>query len=223
MPREPWTITRDLFLDELETEQLRRFLAGRESEGPEAATDRVIIETLLMSGLRNSELCNLRLQDVDASRSSPKLSVAGTPRQDRTVSIPHELALLLRRFVKDIRPAFARSNDTDDPESPLILNERGRRYDRTSIYRRVVRILSAAGFADRASVQLLRHTYGYLAYRNTGGNLLFVQRQLGHAHPMVTAIYAEFVNESYSDLADRVVGDTHHVSAKRQPRTRKDQ
>ena len=79
-------------------------------------------------------------------------------------------------------------------------------YDRTSLYRRVVRILTSAGLGDRASVQLLRHTYGYLAYKRTHGNLLFVQQQLGHAHPMVTAIYAQFVKFSYSDLADNVGG-----------------
>ena len=61
----------------------------------------------------------------------------------------------------------------------------------------------AAGLGERASVQLLRHTYGYLAYKRTGGSLLFVQRQLGHAHPMVTAIYAQFVDESPTALAER--------------------
>jgi integrase/recombinase XerD len=205
MPREPWKITKDLFLDEHEATTLRRFLIRRESDGHEGATDRVIIETLMLSGLRNSELCGLRLQDVDCSRSSPKLLVAETPRQNRTVHIPRDLAQLLRQFIREIRPQRNLGDfGPGNPAAPLILNERGRRYDRTSIYRRVVRILSDAGFAERASVQLLRHTYGYLAYRNTGGNLLFVQRQLGHAHPMVTAIYAEFVTESYPDLADCV-------------------
>jgi integrase len=58
---------------------------------------------------------------------------------------------------------------------------------------------------DRANVQLLRHTYGYLAYVRTGGNLLFVQRQLGHAHPATTAAYAKLVKESYADLAERIL------------------
>ena len=49
------------------------------------------------------------------------------------------------------------------------------------------------------------------AYLRTGGNLLFVQRQLGHAHPMVTSIYAQFVDESYAALADRVMGDDDAV------------
>ena len=68
----------------------------------------------------------------------------------------------------------------------------------------MVRILDAVGLGDRASVQLLRHTYGYLGYKRSGGNLLFVQRQLGHAHPMVTSVYAQFVDESYAEIANRV-------------------
>ena len=85
-----------------------------------------------------------------------------------------------------------------------MFNERRQPYERTGLYRRVVRILTAAGLKDRASVQLLRHTYGYLAYLKTGGNLLFVQRQLGHAHPMVTVVYARFVDESYADMANMI-------------------
>jgi integrase/recombinase XerD len=87
-----------------------------------------------------------------------------------------------------------------------VFHERRRPFERTGMYRRVVRILTAAGLGERASVQLLRHTYGYLAYLRTGGNLLFIQRQLGHAHPMVTSIYAQFVEESYAEMAERVFG-----------------
>ena len=83
-------------------------------------------------------------------------------------------------------------------------NERGKAYERTALYRRVVRILTDAGLGDRASVQLLRHTYGYLAFKQTGGNLLFLQKQLGHAHPMVTAVYAEFVDFPLDRLADQI-------------------
>ncbi len=64
--------------------------------------------------------------------------------------------------------------------------------------------MTEAGYGDRASVQVLRHTYGYLAYLRTGGNLLFVQRQLGHSRPRITSVYAKFVDESYAELAERI-------------------
>jgi len=133
--------------------------------------------------------------------------VRGTPREDRTVFVPRELSRIVRRYVSEIRPrCLGAGQSPKDMSLPLVVNERGRPYERTGLYRRVVRVLGEAGLGARASVQLLRHTYGYLAYKRSGGNLLFVQRQLGHAHPAVTSIYAQFVAEPYSKLADAVGG-----------------
>ena len=112
---------------------------------------------------------------------------------------------LVRSFVHESRPALLPPGvDPLDLRQPLVYSEHRRPLERTGLYRRVVRVLSAAGLADRASVQLLRHTYGYLAYLRSHGNLLFVQRQLGHAHPMVTSIYAQFVDESYEAIAEQL-------------------
>ncbi len=210
----PWEITRGMFLSEEEVDGLCCHLRRREEcapakERPAAVTDRLIVESLIYSGLRNTEFCNLRVTDTIIGHGESSFRVTSTPHQDRTVYVPRELSDLVRRFVRDIRPRLLPENvDPDDAEQPLVVNERRKPYERTGLYRRVVRILTEAGLAERASVQLLRHTYGYLAYKRTGGNLLFVQRQLGHAHPMVTAIYAQFVDEPYPQLADAVGGET---------------
>jgi site-specific recombinase XerD len=213
----PWDITSDMFLSEEELDRLLASLrtpeacseAGHRSLDPAraAVVDRVIIEGLVFSGLRNSEFCGLRVEDTVVATGDSSFAVVGTPRQDRTVHIPHSVSELIRRYVRNVRPGLLpEGTDPDDLEQPLVINERGRAYERTGLYRRVVRILTEAGLGPRASVQLLRHTYGYLAYKRTGCNLLFVQRQLGHAHPMVTAIYAQFVEEDYQQLADVVGG-----------------
>jgi site-specific recombinase XerD len=115
---------------------------------------------------------------------------------------------LLGQYVENVRPGLLPEDlDPEDRTQPLVFNERRRPFERTGLYRRVVRILTGAGLGDRASVQLLRHTYGYLAYLRTGGNLLFVQRQLGHAHPRITSVYAQLVEESYAEMAERVAGE----------------
>lgn len=222
MPREPWKISREMFLSEAETQKLLEFLRTREKQATDqaeaiaATTDRVIIETLLFSGLRNSEFCQLSVQDTPIGRTAPVLVVQDTPRQNRLVSIPLDLAELLKRFVRETRPQLLPPGvSSKDRDQPLIINERGNPYERTGLYRRVVRILTEAGLADRASVQLLRHTYGYLAYKRTGGNLLFVQRQLGHAHPMVTAVYAEFVDFPGDQLANQVAAAEPTVVTKK--------
>jgi integrase/recombinase XerD len=180
----------------------RRSVAATEAD-PTPQVDRLIIELLLFSGLRPSEFCRLTVRDTVLAADASYLRVTEGGGEERTVFIPRWLNRDIARYVKQIRPQYV-TEPADDNDSPLILNERGRAYDRTALYRRVTRILAAAGLAERASVQLLRHTYGYLAYKRTGGNLLFVQRQLGHAHPMVTAIYAQFVSECPTDLADTI-------------------
>lgn len=205
---EPWKLTRDLFLSELEAVELIRFLDQRVAASPGDQTawvDRLIIQLLLYTGLRNSELCRLRVGDLKSLTDRPAVEVCGTRNQDRTVCLPRSLGELLAKYLEEIRP-HSLSNDSDprDPSLPVLVNERGRPYERTSLYRRVVRILTAAGFGSRASVQFLRHSYGYLAYKRTGGNLIFVQKQLGHVNPIVTSIYVEFVEEDYSALAERM-------------------
>ena len=204
---EPWHLTRSSFLDETEVSELLRLLrsdGGSEVERSLRLTDRLIVEGLLFSGLRNSEFCSLSCRETVLGTRESVFRVVGTRKQDRTVHVPRFVSELVKEYARDVRPRMLREEfDPDDLALPLLVNERGRPYERTSLYRRVLRILSDIGFGARASVQLLRHTYGYLAYRQTGGNLLFVQRQLGHAHPMVTSVYAEFVSFPEPDLTEK--------------------
>lgn len=217
--RDTWELTREMFLSEAEVQTIRTALQQASANADstdlgQSKTDELIFEVLTFSGLRNSEFCHLRVCDVPPAFNQQAIRVAETPRQDRIVAIPSHVVELLRHYVSHVRPNLLHdSTPMKDKSQPLLVNERGRPFDRTTLYRRVVKILSAAGFESRASVQLLRHTYGYLAYKRTQGNLLFVQKQLGHSHPMVTAVYAEFVEFSDFELADLVAGQS-------QPETR---
>ena len=210
----PWEITEQMFLSEDEVATLQHHLLQQEKDIDESrqtsrSVDRLIVELLLASGLRNSELCHLRVVDTIVGHGESSLKVVGTAKEDRTVYLSRGTSELIQQYVSTIRPqCLPAEADPNDLQQPLILNERGKGYDRTALYRRVVRILTEAGLAERASVQLLRHTYGFLAYKRTGGNLLFVQKQLGHAHPMVTAVYARFVDHPASELAELVGGAT---------------
>jgi len=206
-----WTLTPDLFLT---VEEAARLCAQLRADGidgvypdPARILDQVIVESLLWSGLQASEFCRLRLGDVRHGLKKSTFDVVGKRDRRREVFIPTRVGELIGIYVNKIRPRFVASGtNADDPAQPLFLNERGRGFERSTLYRRVTSILTRHGIPqDRASVQLLRHTYGYLAYRLSGSNLLFVQRQLGHAHPMVTAIYAQFVDEDDQETANRLL------------------
>jgi len=209
MTRMPWDITREMFLsiEEIQTllQAVRPVATTAPHIDPGAAVDQVVIEGLLWSGLRSSEFCRLRVKDVLNTEGKPAFRVHHAPKPDRLVYLPSQLHDLVSHYVDKIRPSLLPHDvPRGDTNQPLVFHERRRPYERTGLYRRVVRILSEAGLGNRASVQLLRHSYGYLAYLRTGGNLLFVQRQLGHAHPMITSIYAQFIDEDYADFSNRV-------------------
>jgi len=212
MTRAPWDITEEMFLSLTEIERLlthvRPHARTRNRQRPRSGeVDRFIIELLLFSGVRCSEFCALTLADTAVATHKPAIRVRGKRGSGRTVWLPQHVNELVIDFASRVRPALLPPNvRPDDTHQPLVFNERKRPYERTGLYRRVVRILDAAGLGARASVQLLRHTYGYLAYLRSGGNLLFVQRQLGHAHPMITSIYAQFVREPYAELANALPG-----------------
>jgi integrase/recombinase XerD len=207
-----WQLTREMFLSLDEVERLLKHVrtatanaAGRTMVS--AAIDRLVVEGLLFSGLRTTEFCRLAVADTAIGRGESVFVVEGMKGRDRTVYVPAEISELVREFVRVVRPCLLPPGvAADDIARPLVFGERKNPLERTGLYRRVVRVLTAAGLGDRASVQLLRHTYGYLAYLRSNGNLLFVQRQLGHAHPIVTSIYAQFVEESYGELAQHVYG-----------------
>jgi integrase/recombinase XerD len=223
MSRTPWDITREMFLSENEAESLLAHVRARcahavDRERAVARLDQLIVECLMYSGIRNSECCRLKLGDTILGTGQSTL-IAGGPKRDerRTVHVPQHLSRLIAQYARETRPFFLPQGvQRMDLSEPLFFNEHRNPFERTGLYRRVVRILTEAGLGDRASVQLLRHTYGYLAYLRTGGNLLFVQTQLGHAHPMITSVYAQFVDLSPAHLAETVAGN----SSRTPPRTR---
>jgi integrase/recombinase XerD len=204
-------IANDKILTDSEADRLidflhTRVLRARDNFSASAKLDEMIVVALLSSGLRNSEFCSIAVGDTIVGMGASVFEVRRPASRKRTVCVPRRVSSLVEQFVSKVRPRFLPEDvDPDDQTKPLVWNEHRHPFDRTGMYRRVVKILTEAGLGDRANVQLLRHTYGYLAYLRTGGNLLFVQRQLGHAHPATTAIYAKLVDESYPDLAERIL------------------
>ena len=210
-------LTRQKFLAHQEVDDVVAFLSKKRQDARgtdvlSAQLDELIVSALLFSGLRNSEFCGLAVGDTIVGSGDSVFVVRGLQARSRTVYVPRSVSEAVLDYVRDVRPRLLpRTVAADDLAEPLVFNEHRRPFDRSGLYRRVVRILAEAGLGERASVQLLRHTYGYLSYLRTGGNLLFVQRQLGHAHPRITSVYSEFVDESYPDLAERVAA--HEQSA----------
>ena len=183
----------DKYLSETQLKKLRRYIRdkanlARMRAGSRGVIDELIVELLVNTGLRASELCNLNIGDLPARHGKDCIWVRdGKGKVSRTVDISEKLKKRLERFVKLYRKG-ARA------KSALLVSERGDRIIYRSIYAKVKRIGEQAGIG-KLHPHMLRHTYLTRLY-NIEKDLRFVQDQAGHASPTTTAIYAKTNNKA---------------------------
>ncbi len=183
----------DKYLSEAQLKKLRQYVRdkadlARMRAGSRGVIDELIVELLVNTGLRASELCNLNIGDLPARHGKDCIWVRdGKGKVSRTVDISEKLKKRLDRFVKLYRKG-ARA------KSALLVSERGDRIIYRSIYAKVKRIGEQAGIG-KLHPHMLRHTYLTRLY-NIEKDLRFVQDQAGHASPTTTAIYAKTNNKA---------------------------
>lgn len=180
-----------------------------------AVINEIIVDLMLGSGLRASELCALQMRDLPHSHGKNILYVRdGKGHVSRAVEISTTLANELTCFVKNYRKGAK-------PGSPIIPSENGYRTIRwtqqrkskgdgrllerarsehsgrltyRSLYSKIKIIGRKAGL-NRLTPHMLRHTYLTWLY-NVEKDLLFVRDQAGHRDMTTTAIYAKTCTEA---------------------------
>jgi integrase/recombinase XerD len=154
---------------------------------PTALRDRAILVTLVDTGLRASELCELALRDYDQTHA--RLTVRhGKGDKIRTVYLGDTAQHAVWRYLTE------RPNEKLD--APLFTSLRSRPLNRDSLLHLIMRIAQRAG-VNNANVHRFRHTFAINFLRN-GGNMLELQRLLGHESMQTLQIY---VTLAQSDLA----------------------
>ena len=191
--REKGGLSPDKYLSDAQLKKLRQHVRdkadiARMRAGSRSVFDELIVELLVNTGLRASELCGLNIGDLPARHGKDCIWVRdGKGKVSRTVDIPDKLKKRLERFVKLYRKG-ARA------KSALLVSERGDRIIYRSIYAKIRRIGEQAGIG-KLHPHMLRHTYLTRLY-NIEKDLRFVQDQAGHASPTTTAIYAKTNNKA---------------------------
>ncbi len=171
----------------LKDDHIRTLIDKPARAGDDAARDArdlAIVELLYGSGLRVSELCGLRREDLDLARG--EVRVWGKGAKERLVPISDPAAAALQTWLDAWRGAFVTA---DTPASAVFLNQRGR----AMTPRDVRRVL------DRRSVvpthpHALRHTFA-THLLDGGADLRAVQELLGHADIATTQIYTHVSRE----------------------------
>lgn len=140
--------------------------------------DFAILQVFLQTGIRVSELCNLRLGDVDLEARTLRVT-AGKGMAAREIELEKRGILALKSWLA-ARP--------DVPFDHLFLNCDGEPIGERGVRKLVVKYRMSAGITKKASCHSLRHTFAtYKAER--GVSPFQLQRWLGHANLNTTQIY----------------------------------
>ncbi|HVV52988.1 MAG TPA: site-specific tyrosine recombinase XerD [Polyangia bacterium] len=168
----------------LSTEEVDRLLGAPDRRTPRGARDAAMIETLYATGLRVSELCKLRLRDLNFDAGY--LRALGKGRKERLVPIGEAALTALRGYVETVRAGFSRGRALDT----LFLTHHGRAMSRQGFWKLLGRYATAAGIRKRISPHKLRHSFATHLVEG-GADLRAVQAMLGHADIGTTEIYTQ--------------------------------
>jgi integrase/recombinase XerD len=161
--------------------------------------DRAMLETLYATGLRVSELVNLKLHEIGFNEGV--LRALGKGSKERLVPLG-ELAIdWLGRYLNEARPEILKGRQSD----ALFVTARGGAMTRQAFWQLIKRYAPVAGIApEKLSPHVLRHAFA-THLLNHGADLRVVQLLLGHADISTTHIYTHVARERLKSLHA-----THH-------------
>jgi integrase/recombinase XerC len=157
--------------------------------------DVAILETIYSCGLRVSELCGLRVEDLDWSEQLVR--VRGKGKKERLVPIGGKALEAIQNYWRMLprppagpSPVFLSHRKEPGPVAPFILQ------------RRLKKHLAAAGLDPHLTPHKLRHSYA-THLLDAGADLRAVQELLGHAHLVTTQVYTHVTTERLKKAYDK--------------------
>jgi integrase/recombinase XerC len=166
----------------IKEEDISRLIAGiQNTEDWEGLNVKMIITLFYVTGIRLSELLNLKEKQVDSAKQ--QIKVLGKGNKERIIPLNMELVKSIREYVQ------LKQKEFEKPEEFLLVTGKGKKMYSKYVYLLVRKYLSKEiKTLDKKSPHVLRHTFAtHLA--NNGADLNAVKELLGHSSLASTQIY----------------------------------
>lgn len=146
----------------------------------------LVLELLYSTGLRVSELSDIKIGDI--YKSDRRITVTGKGQKGRTVYYGEFAQDALDKYLS-IRPSLLKKENHDY----LLVNQRGGKLSRSSIFKMIEKKALSSGINHHLSPHTLRHTFATHLLAN-GADIKTVQELLGHENLGTTEIYTHLSN-----------------------------
>jgi integrase/recombinase XerD len=169
--------------DTLEYHEIETLLNAIDLSSPEGARNRAMLEVLYSSGLRVSELVDLKIANVYFDIGF--LKVVGKGNKERLVPIGSDAMKYTRIYLEEVRVHVPVKKGF---EAFVFLNNRGKNLTRVMIFTIIKRLAASIGLQKSISPHTFRHSFATHLIEG-GADLRAVQEMLGHESITTTEIY----------------------------------
>lgn len=196
IPRQWRQIPKYLILEEIE-----KLLAAPNPATPAGLRDRAMLQLLYSSGPRVSELCSIRLRDIDLEMGVLRLT--GKGNKQRLVPVGKAAVDAVRLYIDSGRAAILKGKVS----SCLFVTVRGGAPTRQTFWHAITKYGLMAGISRKLTPHLLRHSFATHLLEG-GADLRSVQSMLGHADISTTQVYTHVMRTRLRQTLDE-----HHPRA----------
>ncbi|NLM63158.1 MAG: site-specific tyrosine recombinase XerD [Mollicutes bacterium] len=172
----------------LSKEEINKLL-DIELDNPYSYRNKAMIELMYATGLRVSELVNLKLNDVDLHENLVK--TIGKGNKERLIPIGDYATGIVIEYLHKARPKILKNKQTEY----LFVTNRGGKLSREQFFRIIKNLAKQKGITTNFSPHTLRHSFASHLLDN-GADLRIIQELLGHSDISTTQIYTHVSKES---------------------------
>jgi integrase/recombinase XerD len=176
----------------LSTDEINKLLDQPDRKDAYGARDAAILELLYSSGLRASELCNIKIIDID----DDCIRVFGKGGKERVVPIGKPALDAIDYYLTEFRDQFDGDHET------LFVTQRSRPLDRIDIWKMVKKYAEEVGITKNVFPHTLRHSFATHLLDN-GADLRIIQEMLGHASINSTERYTHVSRKQLQEAFHR--------------------
>ena len=188
----------------LSVEEIKKIFKQSENSDNEllGLRDRCIIELLYSCGLRVSELCELKVNNIQFD--SNVIRFFGKGNKERIIPLTFYAKEWLEKYLYQSRQILSNRKLSD--QKYVFLSNNGKRLTRAAIWQSIKKYVGAAGITKTVSPHTFRHSFATHLV-DGGANLVEIQKLLGHSDISTTEIYVhlskDFIESEYMKAFDK--------------------